>query len=242
MNAHTHGASHDHSAHNNRELPDALTDPVEFWEGRYGSAERVWSGRVNGTLADLVGDWSPGSSLDLGSGEGGDVLWLAERGWRATGIDLSATAIARAQRAAAGSTFAGTESAFAGATFIAADLGDWVDDPASIDRSDEPFDLVTASFFQSPVALPRERILRAAANRVADGGALVIIAHAAAPEWSEHHDAEFPTPAEELATLELSPHEWVVDVAEVREREALGPNGTPTLLLDSVVVARRKRN
>ena len=72
---------------------EAHEDPSAFWEQRYAGAESIWSGRVNETLAALVGELAPGRSLDLGSGEGGDVIWLAERGWRATGIDLSATQI-----------------------------------------------------------------------------------------------------------------------------------------------------
>ncbi|MEV8338610.1 class I SAM-dependent methyltransferase [Leucobacter sp. NPDC077196] len=239
MGAHQHGAhAHDshpvpHPAPLSEPHDPAPTDPIAFWEQRYGSADRVWSGSVNRTLADLAEGWTPGRALDLGSGEGGDVHWLAERGWDATGIDLSSTAVARAQLAAA-------ERRLEGAHFIAADLGRWSEDPAAIDGGAAPFDLVTASFFQSPVELPRERILRAAADRVAPGGRLVLIAHAAAPQWSSHHDEDFPTPETELAALELAEDAWEVAVAEVRERDGRGPDGTQHRLSDSVVVARRR--
>lgn len=231
-----HADIHQHQ-HQHRPSPpvesDAPTDPVAFWEQRYGSTERVWSGAVNRTLADLAHAWTPGRALDLGSGEGGDVLWLAERGWEATGIDLSTTAVARSRAVA-------EDRGLARARFIAADLGRWSDDPASIDGSTTPYDLVTASFFQSPVELPRERILRAAAERVAPGGRLVLIAHAAAPQWSSHHDDDdFPTPATELAGLGLHAEDWTVEIAEVRERAGHGPSGAEHLLSDSVVVARR---
>lgn len=239
MGAHQHGPhapgeqrSGD-EAHGHTDASAVPSDPVAFWEQRYGSADRIWSGAVNRTLADLAHDWAPGRALDLGSGEGGDVLWLAERGWDATGIDLSSTAVARARAAAA-------ERGLARAHFIAADLGEWCDDPAGVDGSASPFELVTASFFQSPVALPRDRILRTAAGRVAPGGRLVLIAHAAAPQWSSHHDEDFPTPATELADLGLRPDAWTVEVAEVRDRSGRGPDGTAHLLSDSVVVARRR--
>jgi hypothetical protein len=35
------------------------------------------------------------SSTDLGGGEGGDALWLAEQGWTMTAVDVSAVGRAR---------------------------------------------------------------------------------------------------------------------------------------------------
>ena len=37
-----------------------------------------------------------GHALDLGCGEGGDALWLAERGWPVVAVDISDTALQRA--------------------------------------------------------------------------------------------------------------------------------------------------
>ena len=225
---HVRGArEHEHE----HEHVDTDEDPVVFWERRYSGAEPVWSGRVNRTLADTAAHWDPGTSLDLGCGEGGDVLWLAERGWRATGIDLSETAIARAREAAA-------ERGGIDARFVAADLGEWIEDPRRAADAAGPFDLVTASFLQSPVELPRERILRAAAERVAPGGRLVVISHAAPPPWAEGHCGPFPSPESELALLGLDPEHWTV-TAEVRTREAAGPDGAPSTLDDTLVVAHR---
>jgi thioredoxin reductase/SAM-dependent methyltransferase len=243
---HQHGQGHRRGARERREsqgghgahphpaaadAPDPGEDPVAFWERRYGDAGRIWSGRVNRSLADAVADRRPGSALDLGCGEGGDVLWLAERGWRATGIDLSETAVARASAAA-------DERGIAEARFIAADLGEWLSDPERIDGSPTGFDLVTASFLQSPVELPRERILRAAARRVAPGGSLVVISHGAPPPWAEGHCGPFPSPESELALLDLDPERWTV-TAETRTRPATGPDGAEDLLDDTVVVATR---
>ena len=216
---------------------------AQFWERRYGDSGAVWSGHVNRALADVVAELPPGRSLDLGCGEGGDVLWLAERGWRATGFDLSATAIDRARSAAVARGIAGDETG-AGARFEVRDLGQWA---REIEGGADPeqgarFDLVTASFFQSPVELPRAEILRAAASRVAPGGRLVLVAHAAAPSWAhEGHraHAEFPTPAGELEDLALDPAAWRTIVAEVRSREITGPDGEPATLDDSVVVVQR---
>lgn len=208
--------------------------PAEFWERRYAESESVWSGRVNATLAHVVSGFAPGRALDLGCGEGGDAIWLAEQGWEATGIDLSPTAVARARAVA-------EERAPGRTAFIAADLGDWAIRPGSIDGADGSFDLVTASFMQSPVEFPRDAVLRAAAARVAEGGHLVVISHASAPVWAEGHHGpgDFPSPAEELATLDLDPEQWRVLTAEVRSREATGPGGRQAMLDDTVVVAER---
>jgi len=88
--------NHHHSA---QEL-----DGVAFWENHYGQSERVWSGKVNQVLENLVSPLTPGTSLDIGCGEGGDVLWLATHGWQATGLDISPTAVSRAREEATSSS------------------------------------------------------------------------------------------------------------------------------------------
>ncbi len=200
-----------------------------FWEARYAHADRVWSGRVNGVLADVAGRLEPGRALDLGCGEGGDAVWLAARGWRVTGVDLSPTALERGRRAAAAAGIG--EDAL---RLEAADLATW--------RTSERFDLVSASFLQSPAPLPREDILRRASGFVAPGGHLLVVAHAAAPSWAEAalaHAHPFPTPEGDLAALALEAAGWETVVCETREREATAPDGTPGTLLDSVVLVRR---
>ncbi|WP_396641604.1 class I SAM-dependent methyltransferase [Microbacterium sp.] len=207
-----------------------MTDqaPVEFWEQRYAGSPRVWSGRVNGTLAAVTDALAPGRAMDLGCGEGGDVLWLAARGWHATGVDLSPTAVQRARTAADARGLSDRTR------FIAADLSSYTD-------GDE-YDLVTASFLQSPVELPRELILRTATGFVSPGGSILVVGHAAAPPWAptDHvHDMVFPTPEGDLAALQLDDARWRTLVVEVRERTATSPDGAHTVLHDSVVLAQR---
>ncbi|SMY12861.1 class I SAM-dependent methyltransferase [Brevibacterium jeotgali] len=243
--------------HNHDHAPQADTpqDPAAFWESHYGD-EQVWSGNVNAALADAVEHIIPGSVLDLGCGEGADVLWLAQRGWRAVGVDISQAAIVRA-RAAAEAADLGEDRA----AFVRADLTTLADRDRNASLTG-PFDLVTASFFQSPVALDRQQVLRAAADLVVAGGHLLITSHAAPPPWTaehtehagdttdhhttdhhaDHHSgpAEFPSPEDELSALALDPHEWETLTAGIRTRDVQAPDGAHAHLDDSVVLVRRR--
>ena len=49
------------------------TDVEQFWEQHYGAAERVWSGRANATLVDVVQDLPPGTALQPGESRGTDL-------------------------------------------------------------------------------------------------------------------------------------------------------------------------
>lgn len=213
---------------------------ADFWEQRYALRPQVWSGRVNQTLAELARGLVVGTALDLGCGEGGDAIWLARSGWQVTAVDISTTALERAGAAAEAARVPPGRI-----EWVAADLASW--------QPTKTYDLVSACFLQSPVSMPRTEILRRAASAVAPGGSLVIISHAEPPPWaanhtpgdpwsSGHHHAEMLGPAEEVAALGLDSKDWDVVLAEVRERNATGPDGESALLKDSVVRARRARN
>src|SRR3954452_3067862 len=74
----------------------STSDAKEHWEEHYGERNRVWSGRVNVRLTEVVSALEPGRALDLGCGEGADAWWLAERGWSVVAVDISETALRRA--------------------------------------------------------------------------------------------------------------------------------------------------
>ena len=210
---------------------------ADHWESMY--AERSWwSGRVNVTMAEVVRSLPSGDALDLGCGEGGDALWLAEQGWRVTAVDISPTAIARAAEA--------DGDPHHRVTWVAEDLATW--------RTQETFDLVTASFFHSRIDLPRTEILRRAAGRIRPGGHLLLVSHVFEteqdiPPWAvhnhaEHDEAEEPillVPHEEVAELDLDPAQWEVVIQEVRSREAIGPDGEQAAMVKDGVVLWRRR-
>lgn len=202
--------------------------PASYWEERYATDAPVWSGNVNATVAAIVSDMTPGRSLDLGCGEGGDVVWLASRGWNAHGVDIAASAVARGRAAAS--------AMGVNATFEVADLSDW--EPSTT------YDLVTASFFHSPVALARSEVIRRAAAAVAPEGHILIVTHAAPPPWADeehvrHH--RFLSAREELEELELDGAEWAEVRVEDVERTATAPNGSTATLLDGVILLQRAR-
>ena len=213
-------------AHRNDEPTDV---PAKYWEQRYADSDRVWSGRPNATLTHVARSLPPGRALDLGCGEGADTIWLATQGWDATGIDISPTAISRAADAA--------RVAGVSARFVAADLATGV-------AGEGEFDLVTASFLHSPVTLDRMQALRRAAARIAPGGRLLVVSHAAPPPWAsaEHvRDHVFQSPTEELKELALDPETWTTEIAEVHMRDATPPDGAPAHLQDGVLLLRRAR-
>jgi SAM-dependent methyltransferase len=210
-------------------------DAAEFWTDRYGQSDRIWSGNANRALVDVIAALradgvEPGTALDLGSGEGGDALWLAGEGWTVTGVEIAGNAIARA---AAAADRAGLADRL---TWVEHDLADWT--------THERFDLVSASFLHSPVSFPRREVLRRAAGLVATGGHLLVVGHAHFPPWSGHDDHPHAEPllraAEQVADLALDPAAWTTVVAEDRTRSVVAPDGRPAELDDAVVLLRRR--
>lgn len=139
------------------------TAPRDRWEARYGTAQ-VWSGHVNEALRIWSESHVPGAggtALDLACGEGGDAIWLAEAGWKVTGVDFASSAIARAEQAAIARGLV--------ISWVTADLRAWVPDAA--------YDFVALSFFHESAEV-RNEVWRVAASAVKEGGTLLVTAHA----------------------------------------------------------------
>jgi SAM-dependent methyltransferase len=197
----------------------------EYWEDFYRNHDQVWSGRANSLLVREVEGLAPGTALDLGSGEGGDAVWLAQRGWRVTATDVSAVALDRGQAHAA--------------ELGVAERITWERHDLSTSFPAGTFDLVSAQYLHSPVSVPgeRETILRRAPGAVAAGGRLLIVGHAGWPTFVDEPPFEyhFPTTAEVLRALDIDMRHWRVEVEEVVERELTGPEGEPGTRADNIL-------
>jgi SAM-dependent methyltransferase len=216
---------HDH------DHPTTAVPEQQYWEDFYQAKDQIWTGKPNPLLVREVGSLAPGTALDLGCGEGADAIWLAQRGWRVTAVDVSATAL---RRAAAHAVNAGVGD---GIGWARHDLAQSF--PAGL------FDLVSAQFFHSPVAPAgeREKMLRRAAEAVAPAGVLLIVGHAGWPSWAEHPPFEFhfPTTSEVLESLGIDQDRWHVERAELVERVSTGPDGQPGRRADNLLRVRRIR-
>lgn len=152
----------------------------QSWDERYASAPALWSGRPNHLLVAAVegGGLQPGAALDVGCGEGADAVWLARRGWRVTGVDVSTVALGRAASAAAD---AGVSAQI---SWLQLDLTA-TDPPAG------PWDLVNVQYWH----LPREQrvpLWSALAAVVAPGGTLLVGSHDADDPHAAAHHADHP--------------------------------------------------
>ncbi len=134
------------------------------WEERYSSEEKIWSGNPNPQLVAEVSRLTPGTALDVGCGEGGDVIWLARQGWRVTGADFSGNGLARAARHA--------EEAG-----VADRIDWWQVDARTFAANGRSYDLVTTQFLHPPEGGMAE-VTNRLSEAVAPGGYLLVVGHA----------------------------------------------------------------
>ena len=225
--SHSHAHAHAHDSHELHDEPIEFTQ--EFWDDRYGSAGRLWSGQPNAQFAAQVADLSPGEALEAGCGEGADAIWLAQRGWTVTGVDVSAVAL---ERAASASGEAGGDVARR-ITWQREDLLTWVPEP-------ERYDLVSAQFMHFPPA-ELAAFHQGLAAAVRPGGTLLLIAH----HPDDVHAQRKGRPdlfwyAEDIAAS-LEAGQWEVRVAEGAGRSAEDLDGQQLMVRDTVLRAARRR-
>lgn len=132
----------------------------EDWDRRYEGAELVWRAAPNQFLVSETADLAPGRALDLACGEGRNAIWLAERGWQATGVDFSPVGLEKARRFA--------DERHVAVEWVEADARDW--HPSS------SYDLVGVFYLQLPEP-ERRAAYRAAAAAVAPSGTLLVVGH-----------------------------------------------------------------
>jgi len=203
---------------------------AEFWDERYRSSKRIWSGNANPQLVAEAEGLSPGRALDVGCGEGADAIWLAERGWDVVGMDISQVALDRAAAHA-------RETAPGAAARISWQQADLIQSPPPPDA----FDLVNVQFMHLPSA-PRATMFRGLAAAVRAGGTLLVVAHH--PSDLESGVKRPPDPdlyytAEAIA--ELLGDSWTVETSDARARSQNSSDNQPATVHDTVLRARRAR-
>ena len=169
--------------------------------------------------------------VDVGSGEGADAMWLAERGWRVLAIDISTVALERSAELAAKAA-PGVPGRI---EWRQADLLTWTPAPRA-------FDLVSAQFMQL-TAPERDALICRLAAAVAPGGTLLIVGH---------HPSDLETTVRrprgagvlygpEAITPLLNPGQWKIVVQEARPRSAADPEGRTVTVHDTAHVRAHRR-
>jgi thioredoxin reductase len=200
------------------------------WDHRYGGAQ-LWSGNPNGTLVNEVDGLAPGRALDVGAGEGGDALWLADRGWTVTASDVSQRALDRI----------GGEAGRRGLRVECSRADANAREPFAT----AAFDLVSAQYASIP-RTPDGRGVRNVMNAVAPGGTLLIVGHdleamrapAVAPGHGRPFDPDAYVRVDDFAAALASSPEWDVELHEKRDRPG-GAASAAHHVHDIVLRARR---
>jgi SAM-dependent methyltransferase len=131
------------------------------WDRKWRDERPEPHADASGFLAAEVEGMPPGRALDLACGTGRNAVWLAEFGWRVTGVDFSEVALGKARRLA--------RHRAVEVEWVLADVREW-SPPA------EAFDLVLVLYLQLPVEERRVVLARAAAA-LAPGGMLLVVGH-----------------------------------------------------------------
>jgi len=201
------------------------------WDHRYGG-DQMWSGNPNGTLVNEIAGRTAGRALDVGAGEGGDAIWLAEQGWKVTASDVSSRAL---ERVAAEAERRGLpiECFHVDANALGA-------------FENGAFDLVSAQYAAIP-RTPDDRGVRNLLDAVAPGGTLLVVSHDFEPlrapidtlEHSRPFDPDAYLRLDDFAHVLADAEEWEIEVREKRPRPA-GAASAAYHVDDLVLRARRR--
>ena len=220
---------HEHSTDHPRQQDDVPPGPEDFfepagWEQRYAGEGSMWSGRPNPQLVAEVTALTPGTALDVGCGEGGDVIWLAQQGWHVTGADFAAAGLERAARHAAEAGVA--------------DRTDWWQvDAREIVADGRAYDLVATHFLHPPDGGMAE-VTRRLTELVALGGHLLVVGHAPSHVHSQLDDSHRRAMFVAADLVPALPADFEALVVEQRPRR-VERDGTTYDIEDSTLLARR---
>lgn len=130
------------------------------WDARYAAEPTLWGTDPNSCVRARLGADEPGVAVDIACGNGRNALWLARRGWRVTGVDISSVALKRAQGRAG-------------------ELGvdvEWVHDDVRLWAPPGPVDVVLVAYLHLPTA-ELVTLLAGAATWLRPSGRLIYLGH-----------------------------------------------------------------
>jgi 2-polyprenyl-3-methyl-5-hydroxy-6-metoxy-1,4-benzoquinol methylase len=188
----------------------------QWWEHHY-QEKASGQGLPNSQLVAELTGLPVGTALDAGCGEGADAIWLARQGWEVTAVDISPTAVSRAEKLA--------------------DHISWVVADVTVWEPPKQYDLVVSQYVHPD--MPFGDFVARLARAVAPGGTLFIVGHDHADSHSAAHAPEQASIAIDAVTGSLSAELWDVDTAEARTRQVR--HGSTQLTFEDVVVKAHRR-
>lgn len=194
------------------------------WDELYASHELVWTAEANRFVVEELAGLAAGRALDLGTGEGRNAIWLAERGWQVTAVDFSAVGLAKAAELAAGHGVTGVR-------WVEADLREYQPGPAA-------YDLVLLAYVHLP---PDEfgALLQMAASALAPGGTLLVVGHDVDNIAHGHGGPQDPRILHRVQDVVAALPGLAIQRAEQARRPVLTGDGERAAI-DSVVRAQRR--
>jgi SAM-dependent methyltransferase len=194
------------------------------WDEAYASAELVWAAEANRFVVEELAGLAAGRALDLGTGEGRNAIWLAERGWQVTAVDFSAVGLAKAAELAA-------RRGVTSVRWVEADLREYQPGPAA-------YDLVLLAYVHLP---PDEfaALLPMAASALAPGGTLLVVGHDVDNIAHGHGGPQDPRILHRVQDVVAALPGLAIQRAEQARRPVLTGDGERAAI-DTVVRAQRR--
>lgn len=131
----------------------------DFWDDKFRSGLPNVRREPSRALVEAVANATPRTALDLGCGEGRNLLYLASKGWKTTGVDLSPVGIAQAKEAASAQQLK--------AEFVVSDLDTY-------DLGERRWDLLTSIYMQDWHLKSKTNTFQRMSNALKPGGIVVI--------------------------------------------------------------------
>jgi SAM-dependent methyltransferase len=194
------------------------------WDEAYASRELVWTAEANRFVVEELAGLPARQALDLGTGEGRNALWLAERGWQVTAVDFSAVGLAKAAELAA-------RRGVTGVRWVEADLREYQPGPAA-------YDLALLAYVHLP---PDEfgALLQMAASALALGGTLLVVGHDVDNIAHGHGGPQDPRILHRVQDVVAALPGLAIQRAEQARRPVLTGDGERAAI-DTVVRAQRR--